>query len=84
MKEDVMQAYREIEQAMERYNLVLDEYVASLRASDQAGDQKKYERLSAGTKAMLDSSSIYLSYAKFVAYGMPESEDLLDDEDLQG
>lgn len=83
MKEDVLQAYREVEQAMERYNLVLDEYVASLRTSDHTNDKKKYERMSAGTKAMLDSSSIYLSYAKFVAYGMPESEDLIEDEDLQ-
>jgi len=86
MKEDVMQSYREVEQAMERYNLVLDEYVAALRASDNASDKKKYERMSAGTKAMLDSSSIYLSYAKFVAYGMPESEDLIeeiDEEDIQ-
>ncbi|MEC4673994.1 MAG: hypothetical protein VST68_07375 [Nitrospirota bacterium] len=86
MKEDVMQSYREVEQAMERYNLVLDEYVAALRASDNASDKKKYERMSAGTKAMLDSSSIYLSYAKFVAYGMPESEDLIEEieeEDIQ-
>ena len=78
-----MQAYREVEQAMERYNLVLDEYVASLRTSSHDSDKKKYERMSAGTKAMLDSSSIYLSYAKFVAYGMPDSEELLDDEDVQ-
>ncbi len=86
MKEDVMQSYREVEQAMERYNLVLDEYVAALRASDNASDKKKYERMAAGTKAMLDSSSIYLSYAKFVAYGMPESEDLIEEieeEDIQ-
>ena len=84
MKEDIMQAYREVEQAMERYNLVLDDYVASLRASNRESDKIKYERMSAGTKAMLDSSSIYLSYAKFVAYGMPESEEMIEDEDLQG
>ena len=83
MKEDVLQAYREVEQAMERYNLVLDEYVASLRTSENTSDQKRYHRMSAGTKAMLDSSSIYLSYAKFVAFGMPESEDLIEEEDLQ-
>ena len=47
MKEDVMQAYREVEQAMERYNLVLDDYVASLRTSNDSQDQKKYERMSA-------------------------------------
>ena len=83
MREDLLQAYREVEQAMERYNLVLDEYVASLRNSEHTNDKKKYDRMSAGTKAMLDSSSIYLSYAKFVAYGMPESEDLIEEEDLQ-
>jgi hypothetical protein len=32
---------------------------------------------------MRDSAMIYLSYAKFVAYGMPESEELIQD-DLQG
>ena len=33
-------------------------------------------------KAMRDSSAIYLSYAKFIAYGMPDSEDMIED-DLQ-
>jgi len=40
-------------------------------------------RLSQGSKAMRDSAMIYLSYAKYVAYGMPESEDMVQDE-LQG
>lgn len=31
---------------------------------------------------MRDSSMIYLSYAKFIASGMPESEELVQD-DLQ-
>jgi hypothetical protein len=39
--------------------------------------------LTQGSKAMRDSAMIYLSYAKFVAYGMPESEELIQ-EDLQG
>jgi hypothetical protein len=39
--------------------------------------------MSHGAKAMRDSALIYLSYAKFVAYGMPESPDLIE-EDLQG
>jgi hypothetical protein len=39
--------------------------------------------MSAGSKAMTDSASIYLSYAKYVAYGMPESEEMVEDE-IQG
>ena len=35
-----------------------------------------------GAKAMRDSSMIYLSYAKFIAYGMPDSEEMIEG-DLQ-
>lgn len=83
MPEEIMQAYMEIEQAMQRYSLLLEEYVGKLQASSDEKDQVKFERMKAGSKAMRDSSQIYLSYAKFVAYGMPESEDLIEEEDLQ-
>ena len=83
MQEDIMQAYREIEQAMQRYSLLLEEHVGALQKSDDAHDKVKFERMKAGSKAMRDSSQIYLSYAKFVAYGMPDSEELIEDEDLQ-
>jgi len=56
--------------------------VLALRSSE-ASDASKLERMTQGAKAMRDSSSIYLSYAKFVAYGMPDSEELIQ-EDLQG
>ena len=36
-----------------------------------------------GSKAMTDSAAIYLSYAKYVAYGMPDSEEMIEDE-IQG
>ena len=81
MTDPIMQAYHDVERAMQKYNIVLDEYVASLQGQE-GSDVKKLERMKAGTKAMRDSSGIYLSYAKFVAYGMPESEDLVE-EDLQ-
>ena len=81
MTDSIMQAYLDVERAMEKYNIVLDEYVASLQ-SQEGSHARKLERMKAGTKAMRDSSGIYLSYAKFVAYGMPESEDLVE-EDLQ-
>lgn len=80
MKEQIMQAYEEVAGSMERYNEVLNQYLISLQTGE-ASDAKKLERMTAGTRAMRDSSSIYLSYAKFVAYGMPESEDLIEDED---
>ena len=81
MKEQIMQAYLEVERSMQRYNEVLNQYLLSLQTGE-GSDPKKLERMTAGTKAMRDSSGIYLSYAKFVAYGMPESEDLVE-EDLQ-
>ncbi len=80
MKEQLMQAYLEVEQSMQRYNEVLHEYLVSLQSGEES-DVKKLERMTAGTKAMADSSGIYLSYAKFVAYGMPESEDVIEEED---
>ncbi len=80
MKDQIMQAYLEVERSMQRYNEVLHEYLLSLQTGE-GSDAKKLERMTAGAKAMADSSSIYLSYAKFVAYGMPESEDLIEDED---
>ena len=81
MTDKIIQAYLEVERAMAHYNSVLDEYVTSLQ-TNEASDATKLDRMKAGTKAMLDSSGIYLSYAKFVAYGMPESEELIED-DLQ-
>ena len=81
MTDRIMQAYLEVERTMQQYNMVLDEYVTSLQ-TNEGSDARKLERMKAGTKAMRDSSGIYLSYAKFVAYGMPESEDLVE-EDLQ-
>ncbi len=83
MQDDIMQSYLEIEQAMQRYSLLLEQYVSQLQQSPEEKDQKKFQRMKAGSKAMRDSSQIYLSYAKFVAYGMPESEDLIEEEDLQ-
>ena len=49
----------------------------------QRGDAERLERMTYGAKAMRDSSLIYLSYAKYIASGMPESPDLVE-EDLQG
>ena len=83
MLNDVMQAYMEIEQAMERYSLLLEEHVASLQKSAEPEDQAKFERMKSGSSAMRDSCQIFLSYAKFVAYGMPDSEDMVEDLDLQ-
>ena len=81
MTDEIMQAYQDVEQAMERYNQLLARQVEKLRTSEGA-DGSKLERMTQGAKAMRDSSSIYLSYAKFVAYGMPDSEEMIQD-DLQ-
>ena len=82
MTDHILQAYREVEMAMERYTMVLDEHVAALQSTEPI-DQERLERMTRGAKAMRDSSLIYLSYAKFIACGMPESPDLVED-DLQG
>jgi hypothetical protein len=81
MTDPIMQAYHEVERAMERYNSLLAKQVEILQNSESA-DATKLERMTQGAKAMRDSSSIYLSYAKFVAYGMPDTEELVQD-DLQ-
>ncbi len=80
MNDQIMQAYTEVERSLQRYNDVLFDYLVSLKSSE-GENARTLERMTAGTKAMQDSSSIYLSYAKFVAYGMPESEDLIEEVD---
>ncbi len=81
MTDAIMQAYIQVEQAMQQYTDVLEAQVLSLRTSE-ASDSKILERMTLGARAMRDSSAIYLSYAKFIAYGMPDSEELIRD-DLQ-
>lgn len=81
MTDRIMQAYLEVQRAMENYNKALQEQVTSLRSSETA-DPTQLERMTHGAKAMRDSSMIYLSYAKFIAHGMPDSEELVQD-DLQ-
>ncbi|MCC2642292.1 MAG: hypothetical protein K0S45_2705 [Nitrospira sp.] len=82
MTDPILQAYREVEMAMERYTIVLEEHVTKLQAA-QPVDAERLERMTHGAKAMRDSSLIYLSYAKYIASGMPENPDLVE-EDLQG
>jgi hypothetical protein len=81
MTDEIMKAYLDVERAMDRYNQVLASQVDRLR-NTEAEDGTKLERMTQGAKAMRDSSSIYLSYAKFIAYGMPDSEEMVQD-DLQ-
>ena len=81
MSDPILKAYLEVERAMENYNKVLEEQVTSLRSSESS-DASKLERMTHGAKAMRDSSMIYLSYAKFIAHGMPDSEEMVQD-DLQ-
>lgn len=79
MTDTIMQTYKAVEQAMEEYNKALLDHVEILRASEKS-DPEKLTRLSQGAKAMRDSSAIYLTYAKFIAYGMPDSEEMIGDE----
>jgi hypothetical protein len=82
MTDPILQSYREVEQAMERFTLMLQEHVSLLERSERPGSEKLV-RMSQGYKAMRDSAMIYLSYAKYVAHGMPSSEEMVQDE-IQG
>ena len=82
MTDAILLAYKEVENSMERFTLLLQSHVETMGAAPAHSPEQVF-RLSQGSKAMRDSAMIYLSYAKYVAYGMPETEDLLQDE-LQG
>ena len=82
MTDAILQSYREVEQAMERFTLMLQEQVTTLQRSE-GPESDKLVRMTHGYKAMRDSAAIYLSYAKYVAHGMPASEEMVQDE-LQG
>jgi hypothetical protein len=82
MTDAILLAYKDVERSMERFTELLHSHVETMRAAPSP-DADQVFRLSQGSKAMRDSAMIYLSYAKYVAYGMPESEDMVQDE-LQG
>jgi hypothetical protein len=82
MTDAILLAYKEVENSMERFTQLLQSHVETMGVT-LSHDPDRVFRLSQGSKAMRDSAMIYLSYAKYVAYGMPESEDLVQDE-LQG
>lgn len=78
MTDQIKEAYINIERAMYEFNVLLEHQVATMRESE-ASDPIKLDRMSQGAKAMRDSTAIYLSYAKFVAYGMPDSEEMIEE-----
>ena len=82
MTDAILLAYKDVENSMERFTQLLQSHVETMGAVPSHNPDQVF-RLSQGSKAMRDSAMIYLSYAKYVAYGMPESEDLVQEE-LQG
>ncbi|MGE0644683.1 MAG: hypothetical protein AB7P24_13525 [Nitrospira sp.] len=82
MTDEILGAYKDVEKAVERYIRLLHDHVIMLQNIEPPGSDK-IVRLTAGSKAMTDSAGIYLSYAKYVAYGMPSSEEMVEDE-IQG
>jgi hypothetical protein len=78
MTDAIKEAYMNIERAMYEFNTLLEKQVEALQASE-ATDPIKLERMTQGAKAMRDSTAIYIGYAKFVAYGMPDSEEMIDE-----
>ena len=82
MTDDILNAYKEVESSIDRYIRLLHDHVTMLQNVEPPGSDRVV-RLTAGSKAMTDSAAIYLSYAKYVAYGMPASEEMVEDE-IQG
>ena len=82
MTDAILLAYKDVETSMERFTQLLQSHVETMGAIPSHNSERVF-RLTQGSKAMRDSAMIYLSYAKYVAYGMPESEDLVQEE-LQG
>jgi hypothetical protein len=78
MTDQIKEAYINIERAMYEFNQLLERQVTTMRESE-ASDPIKLDRMTQGAKAMRDSTAIYLSYAKFVAYGMPDSEEMIEE-----
>jgi hypothetical protein len=75
----IKEAYINVERAMYDFNTLLEQEVRSMRESEGT-NPVKLDRLTQGAKAMRDSTAIFLGYAKFVAYGMPDSEELIEEE----
>lgn len=65
---EVYEALADVARAMERFNRALEERAADLR--QQGTDQAIIARFMEGTRAIKDSSSIYLSWADYIANGM--------------
>jgi len=82
MTDEILKAYKEVELAVERYTKLLQNHALMLQNIEPPGSDKVV-RMTQGSKAMRDSAMIYLSYAKYVAYGMPSSEEMVEDE-IQG
>lgn len=82
MTDEILKAYKEVEKSVERYINLLHDHVTMMQNVEPPGSDKLV-RMTAGSKAMTDSAAIYLSYAKYVAYGMPASEEMVEDE-IQG
>lgn len=82
MTDEILKAYKDVEKTVERYIKLLHEHVTIMQNIEPPGSDKLV-RMTAGSKAMTDSAMIYLSYAKYVAYGMPASEEMIEDE-IQG
>jgi len=82
MTDEILNAYKDVEKSVERYIKLLHDHVTMMQNIEPPGSDKLV-RMTAGSKAMTDSAMIYLSYAKYVAYGMPASEEMVEDE-IQG
>ncbi|NOS82548.1 MAG: hypothetical protein E8D46_00280 [Nitrospira sp.] len=82
MTDEILLSYKDVERSMERFTQLLQSHVDTMGTVPSHSPEQVF-RLSQGTKAMRDSAMIYLSYAKYVAYGMPETEEMVQDE-LQG
>ena len=81
MTDAILQAYKDVELLSSVHEITQDHVIVLQNLEPPGSD--RVVRMTQGSKAMRDSAMIYLSYAKYVAYGMPESEEMVEDE-IQG
>jgi hypothetical protein len=79
MNETIMKAYLDIEQAVKRYDELVQEQIEQLRGSEGANPET-LERLINYSRGLRQGTSVYLPWAKYIAIGCPKSEELIQDD----
>ena len=79
MTDPIMKAYQDLEQAVRRYDELVQEQIELLRCSEGANPDT-LERLINFSRGLRQGTAIYLPWAKYIAIGCPKSEELVQDD----